>query len=466
MDIDIDLGVDVDYGQPLEEPMLAENAVIASAVHAQPAVDDDIPEAYKDDFDANFPAKEKIFISGLDHVAQPLIEQFIQEHVPEGRYRRLEWIDDNSANIIFYKPEDAADALNRLSVAQDTLPTPLDLRPAKPFAARPDLQFSVRQALVSDKKKPGAKDRSAFYLFNPEWDPENRRYDKRFDRRGRDGRGGQRNGERRGRPRQQEAFTEDMYDDAVPGQTADERELSRRMSTTSLSSDSQETRRRRRYDGDKDLFAGADRRDAGRLRDRSRSPARDEDGRYGFKEDQPQRRAARRRSWTPPSKRAATDNRVSNAGKELFSNRAASSSSTPLSNGSRAVELFPNHSAKRSRELFPHKTAHSNHRRTDALDKQETAEILMPNPRSLADRITGAPDSSAVRGRGTVRADDGFAIRGAGDAQPGFSIRGASKELNPKVKELFPDKVAANNAGKELFPNRGGPRRRAEDLFD
>ena len=61
----------------------------------------------------------------------------------------------------------------------------------------------------------------------------------------------------------------------------------------------------------------------------------------------------------------------------------------------------------------------------------------------------------------------GFSVRGAADA-PGFSIRGASREITPKVKELFPTKAGVN-LGKELFPTglrgRGGQRSRAEELL-
>ncbi|PSK34357.1 hypothetical protein B9Z65_8683 [Elsinoe australis] len=471
MDIDIDLGDGIDYDQSADQGMVTQTATITEQ---QPAAkDDDIPDAYKDDFDADFPAKEKVYIKGLEGVAQPLIFQFLEEHVPDHKVRRIEWIDDSSANIIYYKNEDAADALLRLSVVQDTAPASLELRPAKVFNARPDLQFQVRQALVSDKKKPGAKDRSAFYLFNPEWDPENRRYDNRYDRRGRGGRNAPRaprNDSRRKRPSEQ-TFTEDMYDDAPPGQTADEGELMRRMSTTSLSS-GEHFRRRQSYE-DVDLFEdkrARHRRDDGRLRDRSRSPVRNAegDGRYGF-DEQPSRKRARRRSWTLPRERLPRESRAAESKKDLFADHTPASSETPLSNGNRGLELFPNHSASRSRELFPHKTGRSNHRRSDALGKEET-DALTPK-RSLADRITEGPDGIAVRGRGKVTEDTGFSIRGASNLQSDFSIRGASRELNPRVKELFPDKAAGGgNTGKELFPTgpraRGGQRRRAEDLFD
>ncbi|PNS14123.1 hypothetical protein CAC42_6636 [Sphaceloma murrayae] len=460
MDIDIDLGDDIDYGQIADEGMVTEPQI-------EQAKNDDIPEAYKDDFDAEFPAKEKVYIKGLDGVAQPLILEYIEEHVPDKKVKRLEWIDDSSANIIYYRAEDASDALTRLSVEQDTLPAPLELRPAKACATRPELQFQIRQALVSDKKKPGAKDRSAFYLFNPEWDPENRLRDRRYDRRGRGGRPTSRRDERK-RPAKEKTFTEDMYDDGAPGQTEDDREFMRRFSTASISS-GEHNRRRQSYE-DVDLFEGKRRaqRDDGRLRDRSRSPERhaEGDGRYGF-DEQPARKRARRRSWTPPRDRAPREPRAVNGSKDLFADRVAPQLDTPVSGGNRGIELFPNHSAKRSRELFPHKTQHSNHRRSDALSKEESAEIRSPQ-RSLADRISGGPDGIVVRGRGQVKEDTGFSFRGASEEQSGFSIRGASKELNPRVKELFPDKVPVNK-GKELFPEgprRGGHRRRAEDLFD
>lgn len=76
---------------------------------------------------------------------------------------------------------------------------------------------------------------------------------------------------------------------------------------------------------------------------------------------------------------------------------------------------------------------------------------------SLADRITGGPETS------------GFSIRGSAQADvPGFSIRGASREVNPKVKELFPSKFS-NGESNDLFADkmrdRNTQRRRAEDMM-
>jgi len=86
-------------------------------------------------------------------------------------------------------------------------------------------------------------------------------------------------------------------------------------------------------------------------------------------------------------------------------------------------------------------------------------------PRTLAERITGGPTTN---GHGNQNGGGGFSFKGAAENEaPGFSIRGASREVNSKVKELFPNKMA-DNSGKELFPTgarRGGPRRRAEELL-
>lgn len=178
------------------------------------------------------------------------------------------------------------------------------------------------------------------------------------------------------------------------------------------------------------------------------------------------RRRFRERSPPPPRR---------NEGRELFGSAEGDTNSR---------ELFPNKTANTylKKELFPSKV--SNHRRSDAIDvADETADLFarrisLPlvdgaqdtNPKRSRN-IELFPDSShtgrGVNIRGAAGEDQGFAIRGA--AENGISIKGRG---GTSVRELFPSKYhnnAGNNAGKELFSakieGRGGPRRKAEDMF-
>lgn len=185
-----------------------------------------------------------------------------------------------------------------------------------------------------------------------------------------------------------------------------------------------------------------------------------------------ERHEARRRfrERSPPARR--------NEGRELFGSAEGDTNSR---------ELFPNKTANTylKKELFPSKV--SNHRRSDAIDVADDTADLFARRISLP-LVDGAqdtnpkrnrnvelfPDSSrseqtgrGVNIRGAAGEDQGFAIRGA--AENGISIKGRG---GASVRELFPSKYnnnAGNNAGKELFSDkiegRGGPRRRAEDMF-
>ena len=250
-------------------------------------------------------------------------------------------------------------------VQHANMPT-TEQRPAKKLSTRPDIELFVRQAMVSDKKVQNARLYSKFYLNNPDYDPEMREYNPRYNRRGR---GGMRNGGRREREPAPQKFTEDMYDDHEDG--GDDMDIGQQLRQ---SSDRDNVVRKRRYEGE-DLFAN---KDSGRLRDRSRSPYKDGegDGRYGFDDEQPQRKTARRRSWTPPARRRQPDKEERNMVKELFPTKAPQSSETLLSASNKGIELMPNHAPKRSRELFPNRTSHSNHRRSDALDVHEAADLM------------------------------------------------------------------------------------------
>lgn len=356
--------------------------------------------------------------------------------------------------------------------------SPLEEQAAKPFPSHPDTKVMVRLATAGDVKAPRAHERSRFYLMNPEHDPRERRRD--YDDRSRRGGAGRRP-ERRKREELPQKFDVNMYDDDAG--LDEEGEVEGRGSKRSFAPKDQGRRRR---SNDEDLFAN---KSQGRLRDRSASPVRDGDGRFGFDEDQPRRRTARPRSQDPPPRRRDLNapTKSTKVGVELFPDRnRASGLDAPVANDQ--VDLFPRRASetKRNRELFPHKTTVSNHRRSDAMDSEETQrarrKFSLTSDRatdtylstgSLADRVTGGPQHGVLHNRPTngPAESDGFSIRGsATDDAPGFSIRGASHDVNPVVKELFPSKLGAgNNAREDLFADkmkgRNKQRRRAEDLF-
>lgn len=470
-----------------------------------------VEAAEEGEVDASAPAPTKVHIRGLDNLSHDDILKWAEEYYTMDLFKKLQWIDDTSANLIYDTEVAAAEALNAFS-AEEVL-DPLQLRQAKRLSTHRDLELLVRQAIVADVKAPGAKDRSKFYLFRKEWDPDNPdniRPDNRKRRRVDEDRGdskyrrrdyGDDQHHRRG-SRSEKVFHEDMYGDDP--QAGDE---SRR---NSHSSGSEYVRRQVKYD--EDLLANKER---GRLRNRSASPNRDEDGRFGFDEVQPRRRTARPRSPTPRNIRAGRDNRGArdNLRKELFPDKRSSTALTNEHTNGISRDLFSNRpsSSNSSRELFPDRVNGAVHRRQSAKDltPNEVADAIgrytfdgasehrtycgsgrrpengerRPRGedgggRDLFSRISGGPKVDSVYGRLHGRpaledGSDGFSIKGAGraDNDAGFSILGASRERaqNPLVKELFPLKAESGSGEKDLFDGRikgrGAQRRRAEDLF-
>ena len=469
------------------------------------------------EFDPDETQPTKIHVRGVERLNTDQIEKWVGEHVGADLFRKVQWIDDSSANLIFDTEVAASDALNMLSVVEGS--GPLELRKAKELSTHPDHDLQVRMAIVTDVKTKGAKDRSAFYLFNPEWDPDNPnnvRHDSRKRRWADDG-GRERNKYRRREweddrhhrreSRDQGNFTEDMYDEGTG--TASAPPENRRASSGSEYS-------RRKITFDDDPFAP---KQNGRLRDRSASPGRAGDGRYGFSEDQPRRRTARPRSATPPGIRKNRDNRNAREAtrKELFPDKPSVSA---FSNGYGHLSDRPSTPTSNSgpRELFPDRQGTPNHRRQDGRDlpldevvhfmgrhsldgtyendehrtyqshysgarpsssrSNQTDRGDRGKGRDLFARIDGVSDARAS-GRLSRDGDDdvGISIKGnamksggGGNGDQGFSFLGASKEgqktENPLVKELFPLK---NGPAKDLFDGRikgrASGRRRAEDLF-
>lgn len=370
------------------------------------------------------------------------IKQFARDHFTIEEPNRVEWIDDTSANIVYSTPEvglQALSALTQIGEEEDMFALPaLRLRSAKLLSSHPDSVLQVRTAVKTDRKKPRAHEVSRFYLMHPEHDPREKLRLELAERR-REG--------------------DDASDGDYRRRRFDGRELRRRrdqddgqlISADMYDDNAGAPERRRR--GRRELFP-SDEGGTGRLRNRSASPGRDTLEADRLESERSDRRFRER---SPERSRR-------NEGKELFS-----SSSAFAEGDSSSRELFPNKptTSYLKKELFPSKV--SNHRRSDAIDAAD--ETL--SSRISAPSVTGSHDeshknkdielfpSSSGRGRN---------IRGTAQGE-GLSVRGAASGMSIKgkgVRELLPS-TYGSNAGKELFSNalegRGGPRRKAEDMF-
>jgi hypothetical protein len=524
-DMDIDMNIDMEIDPEVARMQAEAEAINARAQQqaaeaAQHDAMNGIEQAPEEgEVEPNAIVPHKVHLRGLDDLTTQKIEAGVREVCDLDLYHRLQWIDDTSANLIFNTEAAAADALAALSAEEES--EPLRLRAVKPLEALGGSQLQARMAIESDVKVAGAKDRSRFYLMNPAYDPDSRpRKRKNVREQGPRYKRSRRQSEdeifHRRNSQQSTPFNVDFYDD--PPSAAEP--AARRASPSSASSYDVKKKTR----SGEDLFAG---RDNGRLRnnnsrDRSASPDRDGDGRYGFSEEQPYRRTARQRSATPPRLRRNRENQDARLerSKELFPPRGTTST---LKSGGQAPEprrpangnttdLFPDRTTNGSRELFPDKAQHRRHDARDiAIDEVATAigqynldgtfeaiaytytisgpgragQKSKPNEnagRDLFARVTGGPQSSSNNGRlrngDSAAQDQGFSFKGAGRDEPGFSILGASgnSEKNRErganlARELFPHRAGAGsgapNGGKDLFDGRikGRARKRAEDLF-
>ncbi|KAK5115003.1 hypothetical protein LTR85_010041 [Meristemomyces frigidus] len=522
--MDIDMDIDLTFDQE-EDPEIARLHAEAAAFDAQlnGAADNDamngVEEAPEEgEVDTNAPVP-KVHLRGVDNLTPGDIQNFANEHYPTKRPRHVQWIDDTSVNLVYDTEATAAEALHAFSAQEEA--EPLKVRAAKRLSTHPDIELFVRQAVVSDIKAPNARLASRFYLDNPQYDPENpknvnrkRPFEQERSYRQRDNYTYKRSRRDIGddlysrRSSRDEPFDVDLYDDdpASLAKRAERRE--------SYHSGSEYENSRKKLTFQDDLMAH---RENGRLRNRSASPSRDGDGRFGFDDDQPRRRTARPRSPTPPRLRAGREDRDNRAArdnfrKELFPDRKPAANTALTNghtNGGGRTDLFPKHASPPTgpRELIPHHKRHdardfdretreltngignytldgadereqhtytrSDPRRDSSRRSRETSE----KPRDLFSRITGAaPKVESAYGRlhdrpASSRAESqeagGFNFKGAGNTRSssrgskengsgGFSILGASRDRpeNPLVKELFPMK-AGNGGGS------GG-----KDLFD
>ncbi|EEY23217.1 conserved hypothetical protein [Verticillium alfalfae VaMs.102] len=117
----------------------------------------------------------KVYIRGLDTLSTEDVKTFVEDHF--GRVNKIEWINDESANLVFQSEDAARDALRALSAQPEAAAQTSagETVPAKDIPSKPEVNLQIRIALQSDKKAPGAATRSRYYLFHPDQDPEERR---------------------------------------------------------------------------------------------------------------------------------------------------------------------------------------------------------------------------------------------------------------------------------------------------
>lgn len=413
----------------------------------------------------------KIHIRGLDLLDETQLKQYVSAHVGGKGADRIEWVDDASANLVFSSESAAQDALKLLAAVEildvTQLP-PLEVLPAKPVPEKPEVALQVRFALESDRKVKGAAQRSRFYLFHPEWDPEteegkrrregrDRRYRDREDRGGyrRSGRGryDDRNEE------EPEPFDVNLYDDDTGALARRVTPRERRRRDSRSPSDPADSDRYRPLNAGKELFPNKKElfpnkkpRDAlrsergARSRDRSRSPARDE--RDAMMDDLAKDREVQRNRDTARSlKERISMPRSSNNTRELFPNK--------VSNGSKAqMDQVPADVLAGMLRLSYDGTSESPSSFSAFRSRQTPSQSIKMVILKFADRITDPSNGISIKG-----------LARQADTQQGISIKGSANR-----KELFPEKLGGNlNSGKELFADRlegrGRRRQKAEDLY-
>ena len=392
---------------------------------------------------------EKLHIRGLDDLTTKDINAFASEHFAAYRPSRIEWIDDTSANLVYESAEIAHEALAAFTVLDTAsisdVPA-LHSIAAKPFDQHPSSNLKVRLAVAGDRKLAGARDRSRFYLFNPEYDPGERRRREGGGNRYRDrddgGYRSQRYDEREQRKRQDgdadAGLDASIYDDdeealAKRSARSKPRENSPLPRDYSSGSDSRPRDRRRGQAQSKELFPVRDG-EQGRLRDRSASPLRENE--WESRRDDV-RLIERKRDM------AAAANR-----------EKAQLIKLKLKESAGGKELFPNKSDDKHQRSNAFNTA-SNDTKDLFADRMEVPFSGDRSDGRLASRTTDQRLSPA---------SSGFLIRGTAKVpQAQFSIKGAAGN----AKELFP--TLGDNSGKELFSGRlegrNQRRQKAEDLF-
>lgn len=114
-----------------------------------------------------------LHLVGVDDMSTSDVHTYLSIYHTDSK-PRIEWIDDTSLNLVYYSTDDAKVALAHLATAPTDQIGSTEKYPAQANPAKPEARLEIRYATDADKKVKGAKDRSRWYLFHPEDDPDSK----------------------------------------------------------------------------------------------------------------------------------------------------------------------------------------------------------------------------------------------------------------------------------------------------
>ncbi|QSL64515.1 hypothetical protein MERGE_001816 [Pneumocystis wakefieldiae] len=109
---------------------------------------------------------EALYLKGVDQMSTDDVKKYCITYYPTAS-PSIEWIDDSSCNLVYSDASTASSVLSSISCFEvDTLYTSF-LVPAKTCLKYNNAQLFIRHSSILDKKTPGARERSRWYLFHP-----------------------------------------------------------------------------------------------------------------------------------------------------------------------------------------------------------------------------------------------------------------------------------------------------------
>ncbi|KTW27646.1 hypothetical protein T552_02087 [Pneumocystis carinii B80] len=116
---------------------------------------------------------EALYLKGVDQMSTDDVKEYCITYYPAVS-PSIEWIDDSSCNLVYSDASTALSVLSSISCSKvDTLYVS-SLVPAKTCLKYNNAQLFIRHSSISDKKMPGARERSRWYLFHQH--PSEKRY--------------------------------------------------------------------------------------------------------------------------------------------------------------------------------------------------------------------------------------------------------------------------------------------------